>query len=297
MRGWRPEFWNTGRGWPGGPHRRQGRGRGGTLGRPEPRSREGRCAGPAVSHQVQSRPRHVTPQRPSPPCVTPKLPGLQEVALSRKRSLQTAPAESRPESVAAVLVRRECGRRQTHGGHPVETEAETRRPGCLDPTAPPGLPGHPPHGRHDLDSALQPWAPPRSSGSSSGRLPARNEWVSTCGTWRKGMPLGRERPPPHPATRSARGVGEPLPSGRRARPQRQTPPARCRVLTSEPTAAAGGCPARRCSRGREPAGGTSGDGRFPVSLGVVTHKHICLSKLIALTVRNVHLNKGGLQDR
>lgn len=110
----------------------------------------------------------MTPQRPSPPCVTPKLPGLQEVALSRKRSLQTAPAESRPESVAAVLVRRECGRRRTHGGHPVETEAETRRPGCLDPTAPPGLPGHPPHGRHDLDSALQPWAPPRSSGSSSG---------------------------------------------------------------------------------------------------------------------------------
>lgn len=131
----------------------------------------------------------------------------------------------------------------------------------------------------------------------SGRLPARNEWVSTCGTWRKGMPLGRERPPSHPAARSARGVGEPLPSGRRVRPQRQTPPARCRVLTGEPTAAAGGCPARRCSRGREPAGGTSGDGRFPVSLGVVTHKHICLSKLIALTVRNVHLNKGGLQDR
>lgn len=154
-----------------GPHRRQGRGRGGTLGRPEPRSREGLCVAPAVSHQVQSRPRRVTPQRPSPPCVTPKLPGLQEVALSRKRSLQTAPAESRPESVAAVLVRRECGRRRTHGGHPVETEAETRRPGCLDPTPPPGLPGHSPHGRHDLDSALQPWAPPRSSGSGSGSAP------------------------------------------------------------------------------------------------------------------------------
>lgn len=212
-----------------------------------------------------------------------------------------APAEPRPESVAAVLVRRECGRRRTHGGHPVETEAETRRPGCLDPMAPPGLPGHPPHGRHDLDSALQPWAPPRSSGSSSGSTlgasPRETVGEHMRHVAQRNAARPREAPPPHPAARSARGVGEPLPSGLRARPQRQTPPTRCRVLTGEPTAAAGGCPARRCSRGREPAGGTSGDGRFPVSLGVVTHKHICLSKLIALTVRNVHLNKGGLQDR
>lgn len=167
-------------------------------------------------------------------------------------------------------------------------------PGSDGPSRPPGAPA-PRTPRPGLCSAaLGPTEKQRLRlRLCSGRLPARNEWVSTCGAWRKGMPLGRERAPPPQCLR--RGGVATLRTPR-ARPQRQTPPARCRVLTGEPTAAAGGCPARRCSRGREPAGGTSGDGRFPVSLGVVTHKRIRLSKLIALTVRNVHLNKGGLQD-